>query len=71
MEKKITKTYGFKLDRQPIYDKRHIKTKLKIYDDEVNTIFLDNKIQKKHYSCIAAICIDSVLKLKKVILKCI
>ena len=31
------------------------------------TIFSDNKIpkQKTHYSCIAAICIDSVLKLNE------
>ena len=66
IQKKITKTQGFKLDKQPVYDKRYIKTKLKIYDDKVNTIFQTIKFKKKtHYSCNAAICIDSVLKLNK------
>ena len=45
--KKITKTYGFKLDSQPVYDKKYIKTDLKRYDDKVNTVFLKMKFQKK------------------------
>ena len=42
-------------------------TKLKTYDDKVNTAFPDNKISKEkaHYSCIAAIGIDSLLKLNE------
>ena len=41
------------------------KTKLKTYDDKVNTVFTDNEIPKEkiHYSCIAAISVDFVLKL--------
>ena len=41
------------------------KTKLKTYDDKVNTVFTDNEIPKEkiHYSCIAAISVDCVLKL--------
>ena len=41
------------------------KTKQKTYDNKVNTVFTDNKIpkEKSHYSCIAAICVDCVLKL--------
>ena len=63
--KKITKTYGFKLDSQPVYDKKYIKTELKTYDDKVNTVFSENEIpkEKTYYSRIAAICIDSVWKL--------
>ena len=62
--KNITKTNGLKLDSQPVYYKKHIKTKLKTYDDKVNTVFSGNAIpkEKNHYSCIAAICIDFVLK---------
>ena len=50
---------------QPVYDKNYIKIKLKTYDDKVNTVFSENNIpkEKPRYSCIAAICIDSVLKL--------
>ena len=64
---KITKTYGFKLDSQPIYDKNYTKTKLKTYDDKFNTILTDNENpkEKTHYSCIAAICGVSILKLNE------
>ena len=67
MEKKITKAYDFKLDSQPDYNKNYIKTKLKTYNDKVNTVFSDNEIRKEkfHFSCIAAICIDSALKLNE------
>ena len=61
---KITKTYGLKLDSQPVYDKKYIKAKLKTYDNKVNTVFSDNKIPKeKTHSCNATIFIDFVLKL--------
>ena len=62
----ITKN-GFKLDSQPVCDKKYIKTKLKTYDDKVSTTFTDNKTQKKttHYSCISAICINFVLELNE------
>ena len=65
--KKIKKTYGFKLGSQPFYDKKYIKTKLKTYDDKVHTVFSENEFpkEKTRYSCIAAICIDSVLKLNE------
>ena len=50
-----------------LWPRIHKKTKLKTYDDEVNAAFSDNKIPKEkfHYSCIVAICIDSVWKLHK------
>ena len=43
----------------------YTKTKLKTYADKINTVFTDNEIpkEKTHYSCIAAICVDCVLKL--------
>ena len=65
-QKKITKTYGFRLDSQPLCDTKIDKNllKSKTYDDKVNTAFSDNEVvkEKTYYSCIAAICIDSVLK---------
>ena len=67
-------TYGFRLGSQPVYGKKYIKTKLKRFDNNVNTTFTDDEIpkEKTHYLCIAAICIDSVLKLdEKVFFKCI
>ena len=64
---KKTKTYGLKLDSQSVYDKKCIKTKLKTYDDQVNTVIPDKEIpkEKAHYSCIAAICIEFVQKLNE------
>ena len=47
--------------------KKYLKTKLKTYS-KVNTVFFsDNRIpkEKTHYSFIAAICIDFVLKLNE------
>ena len=34
----MTKTYGFKLDSKPIYDKKQIKTELRTYDEKLNTV---------------------------------
>ena len=59
---------------QPIYDDKCIKTKLKIFNNTINTLFSGNEIPKErvHYACIAATCFDSVLRTdKKIILKSI
>ena len=52
---------------QPIYDDKYIKTKEKRFSDKTNTLFSDNEVPKErnHYICIAAICIDFVLKVDK------
>ena len=54
-------------DSQPDYDKKYIKTRLKTFEDKVITTFTDNEIPKEntHYLCIAAICVDCVIKLEK------
>ena len=42
-------------------------TKLKVFNGVNNTTFIDEKIpkEKNHYACIAAIDVDSVLKIDK------
>ena len=66
-------TLGIKFHSRLIYDEKNIKTKVKTFNDVVNTVFSDNEIQKErnHYICIAAINIDSVMKIdtKKTTLK--
>ena len=55
-----------------MYDGKYIKTKLKTFNGVINRVFSDNKILKEgnHYIFIAAICIDSILKVdKKIILR--
>ena len=56
-----------KFHSQPIYDNKYIKNKVKTFNSMINTLFSDNEIPKEgnHYVCIAAICIDSVLRVDK------
>ena len=56
-----------KFHSQPIYNDKYIKTKVKTFNNMINTHFLGDKIPQKiiHYVCIAATCIDSVLRVDK------
>ena len=65
--KKIKKLLNVELDSQPVYDEKYIKTRVKNFEDKVFSTFTDNEISKEntHYSCIAAIVVDSVIRLEK------
>ena len=72
--KKIKKLLSVEFDSKPGYDEKCIKTRAKTFEDRVITKFVDNEIPKENtkYSpafciaiCIAATCIDSVMKLEK------
>ena len=41
-----------------------MKNRIRTFEDKVITKFIDNGIPKEntHYSCIAAMCVDSVIK---------
>ena len=64
---KIKSKLNVKFHRQPIYDDKYIKTKVKTFNNTINTLFSGVEIPKEriHYVCISAICIDSVLKTDK------
>lgn len=64
---KTKKILDVKFHIKLAYDEKYIKTKLKRFYDVVSTDFLDNKITKEsiHYTRIAAINIDSVIKIDK------
>ena len=64
---KIKKILDIKFHSKPAYDEKHIKTKVKAFNEVVNTIFSNNKIPKEsiHYICIAAINIDFVMIIDK------
>ena len=64
---KIKKSLNARFHSQSIYDGKYIKTKVKTFSSKINTLFSGNEIPKgrNHYICIAAICIDSVLKVDK------
>ena len=56
---------GFHSD--PVYDKKYLKTKVREYDGAIKTNFLGNHVAKEntHYTCIASITIDSVMRMEK------
>ena len=65
--KKTKILVGIEFDHQPVYDEKYIKTRLKRFEDKVITKFTKDEIPREnsHYSCIAAIYIDSAINLKK------
>ena len=56
-----------KFHSEPVYEYKYLKTKVKEYDGVIKTNFLGNGIPKEnmHYTCIACITIDSVMKIDK------
>ena len=48
--------------------KKYIKTKVREFDGKIKTNFLGNEVPKEnmHYTCIACITIDSVMRMNKI-----
>ena len=63
----IKKKLKIKFHSMPVYDEKYLKTKVREYDGVIKTNFLGNGIPKEnmHYTCIACITIDSVMKMEK------
>ena len=63
----IKNKLGIKFHSEPVYEYKYLKTKVREYDGVINTNFLGNNIPKEnmHYTCIACIIIDSVMKMDK------
>ena len=63
----IKNKLGIKFHSSPVHDKKYIKTKVKEYDGVIKTNFLGNDVPKEnmHYTCIACITIDSVMRMEK------
>ena len=53
----------------PVYNETHIKVKVREFDGKIRTSFLGYEVPKEnmhqHYTCIACITIDSVMKMDK------
>ena len=58
---------GIKFHSEPVYEYRYLKAKVREYDGVIKTNFLGNDMPKEnmHYTCIACITIDSVLRIDK------
>ena len=64
---KIKETLNIKFHSMPVYDEKYIKTKVREFNGAIKTNFLGDKIPKEsmHYTCIACITIDSVMRMEK------
>ena len=58
---------NIKFHSQPIYENKFLKAKVREFDGNIKTNFLNNDLPKEniYYACIACITVDSVLKLNK------
>ena len=63
----IKNKLGIKFNSEPIYENKYLKTKVREFHGSIKTNFLGNNLPKEntHYTCIACITIDSVLKMNK------
>ena len=66
---KISNLMNIEFDSEPVYgnDDKYIKTKIKMYEDRVNTNFQVKKVPKENasYKCLSLIVSDSVISVNK------
>ena len=62
---------GIEFHSQPVYAYKYLKTKVREFDGAIKTNFLGNDMPKEnmHYTCIACITIDSVMRIDKKIIR--
>ena len=62
---------GINFHSEPVYEYKYLKAKVREFDGVIKTNFLGNDMPKEniHYTCIACITIDSVLKIDKKIIR--
>ena len=63
---KIKETLSIKFHSIPVYDEQYIKAKVREFNGVSNTNFSSDEVPKenKHYTCIACITIDSVMRVE-------
>ena len=63
----IKNKLGIKFHSEPIYEKKNLKAKIREFDGDIKTNFLDNGLPKEniYYTCTACITIDFVIKMNK------
>ena len=63
----IKNKLGIKFHSEPVYEYRYLKAKVREFDGVIKTNFLGNDVPKEnmHYTCIACITIDSVMRMDK------
>ena len=63
----IKNKLGIKFHSEPVYEYKYLKAKVREFDGVIKTNFLGNDVPKEnmHYTCIACITIDSVMRIDK------
>ena len=63
----IKNKLSIKFHSKPIYEQKYLKAKVREFDGVIKTNFLGNDMPKEnmHYTCIACITIDSVMRIDK------
>ena len=63
----IKNKLNIKFHSEPVYEYKYLKAKVREFDGVIKTNFLGNDVPKEnmHYTCIACITIDSVLRIDK------
>ena len=61
---------GIKFHREPVYEYKYLKAKVREFDGVIKTNVLGNGMPKEdmHYTCITCITIDSVMRIDKEII---
>ena len=66
---KVSSLMSIKFDSEPVYgdNDKYLKTKIKMYEDRVNTNFQSKKIPKENvsYKCLSLLMLDSVITANK------
>ena len=64
---RIKEKLSIKFHSMPVYDETQIKAKVREFDDKIKGNFFGDEIPKEnmHYTCIACITIDSVMRMDK------
>ena len=64
---KIKETLSIKFHSMPVYDKKYIKTKVREFSGVIKINILVDEVptENEHYTCIACITIDSVVRMEK------
>ena len=64
---KIKETLNIKFHSIPVYDEKYIKAKVRELNGGIKTNFLGDEAPKEsmHYTCIACITTDSVMRMEK------
>ena len=67
----IENKLSIKYHSKPIYERKYLKAKVREFYGKIKTNFLGNDVTKEnmHYTCIACITIDSVMRIDKKIIR--